>query len=99
VAAAALPATYVLEDAFPNPANPETTIRFSIPQDGEVRLLVYNSSGQLVKSLHEGWVQAGTYQSAWDGTDDTGSSLASGVYLYRLESGTFSEAKKLTLLK
>jgi flagellar hook assembly protein FlgD len=95
----ATPAAYVLEDAFPNPFNPEATIRFSIPQDETVTLQIYSLSGQLVKTLHEGQVAAGTYQSVWDGTDDSGHNLASGVYLYNLEAGSFFESKKLTVLK
>lgn len=96
---AALPKRYALENAFPNPANPQTTIQFSIPQGEYVKLQLFNMAGQLVKTLHEGWVEAGTYKSVWDGMDEAGESMANGVYLYRLEAGTFSEAKKLSLLK
>ena len=96
---AGLPDKYALDNAFPNPANPQTTIRFSIPLDENVMLQIYNLSGQQVKTLHQGWVEAGAYQSAWDGTDDSGASVASGVYLYTLQAGSFFEAKKLTLLK
>ena len=94
-----LPTTYVLEDAVPNPANPRATIRFSIPQGEYVTLQIYNSTGQRVKTLHEGWIAAGMYQSVWDGTDDAGRHMGSGVYLYRLEAGAFLETKKLTLIK
>ena len=94
-----MPDKYALDNAVPNPANPQTTIRFSIPRDENVMLQIYNLSGQQVKTLHQGWVEAGAYQSAWDGTDDAGASVASGVYLYTLQAGSFFEAKKLTLLK
>lgn len=96
---ASLPKSYKLENAAPNPANPQTTIQFSLPQGEYVNLRIYNIMGQLVKTLHEGWVEAGTYKSVWDGTDESGRSMASGVYLYRMEAGIFSEAKKVSLLK
>ena len=88
-----------LDDAYPNPFNPEATIRFSLPQDQQVVLQVFNLQGQLVKTLHQGYVAAGVYESVWDGTDETGASAANGVYLYSLQAGTFSQTKKMTLLK
>ena len=96
---ATLPSSHSLDDASPNPFNPEATIRFSLPQDEQVVLQVFNLQGQLVKTLHQGHVAAGTYQSVWDGTDETGASMASGVYLYNLQAGRFSQTKKMTLLK
>ncbi len=99
LADAATPGSYALNDAYPNPANPEASIQFSLPQDGRVVLEIYNLSGQLVKTLHSGYVAAGVYQSVWDGTNESGISMASGVYLYSLQAGRLSETKKLTLLK
>ena len=96
---AATPSSYALNDAYPNPANPEASIQFSLPQDERVVLQIYNLSGQVVKTLHNGFVAAGVYQSVWDGTNESGISMASGVYLYSLQAGRFSETKKLTLLK
>ena len=78
LASDATPASYVLADAYPNPANPESSIQFSLPKDEHVVLEIYNLSGQLVKTLHDGHVAAGVYKSVWDGTDESGASMASG---------------------
>ena len=99
VAGAGTPGSYSLADAYPNPFNPESTIRFSLPREEQVSLQVFSLSGQLVKTLHEGFVEAGVYESVWDGMNESGESVASGVYLYSLQAGSFQQTKKLTLLK
>ena len=99
VAGAARPGSYSLADAYPNPFNPESTIRFSLPREEHVSLQVFSLSGQLIKTLHEGFVEAGVYESVWDGMNESGESAASGVYLYSLQAGSFQATKKLTLLK
>ncbi len=99
VAGAGRPGSYALQDAYPNPFNPESTIRFSLPLEGHVTLQVFSLSGQLVKTLHEGYVAAGVYESVWNGMNEAGESVASGVYLYSLQAGSFQETRKLTLLK
>lgn len=99
VAAEALPNSYSLDNAYPNPFNPETTIRFSLPKGESVSLQIYNTTGQLVKTLHQGFVEAGTYESVWDGTDEDGRNAASGLYVYRLVAGNFTESKRVTFLK
>ena len=99
VAGAGRPGSYVLGDAYPNPFNPESTIRFSLPREEHVTLQVFSLAGQLVKTLHEGYVESGVYESVWDGMNEAGESVASGVYLYNLQAGSFQQTKKLTLLK
>jgi hypothetical protein len=96
---AALPRDYALHQNYPNPFNPETKISFDLPQDGRIRLLVYNILGRQVKLLLDDYLPAGTHTVAWDGTDDHGRSVASGVYLYRLEAEAASLSRKMMLLK
>lgn len=95
-----LPASFELFQNFPNPFNPSTTIRFAVPERSEIRLIVYNSLGQKIRLLTRENYAPGYYEVEWDGRDDFGSSVASGVYLYKLisENG-ISQARKLLLLK
>ena len=76
-----LPQHFTLSQNFPNPFNNSTLIRFELPQSGEVELAIYNLAGQQVAKLVEGVREAGTYTIRWDGKDDSGKELASGVYL------------------
>jgi hypothetical protein len=94
-----LPEMYALKQNMPNPFNPQTTITWQIPSDGWVTLSVYNTSGQLLRTLVKGSVKAGSYTSIWDGRDNKGRVVANGIYLYTLESGRYSETKRMTLLK
>jgi len=93
------PKTFELAQNYPNPFNPSTEIRFSVPATSVVRLQVYNSIGQLVMTLVDGTVEAGNYSAKLNG-----SSLTSGIYLYRLESSSngksnFVTTKKMLLVK
>jgi len=88
------PSAYTLEQNFPNPFNPGTTINFSIPVEGFVTLDVYNSIGQKVATLVNETKTAGTYAVNFDASD-----LTSGIYFYKISSGSFSETKKMILLK
>lgn len=85
---------YSLAQNFPNPFNPTTTIRFSVPEAGNVTVKVFNILGKEVGTLVSGFHQAGTYNVVFDA-----SKLASGVYLYQIEAGSFKATKKFTLLK
>ena len=89
-----VPTNYVLEQNFPNPFNPSTTIKFSIPEDGMVKLTVFNLLGQEVKTLVEEQRQAGSYTELFDA-----SGLNSGVYFYELRVNGFILTKKMQLLK
>ena len=79
---------------FPNPFNPNTKIKLDLPSDGYVTLRVYNSTGQLVTTLLDGFADKGTKQLVFNGTD-----FPSGVYFYSLNAGEFSQAKKMVLVK
>jgi len=88
-----------LQQNYPNPFNPVTTIRYQIPEPAEVKLIIYNILGQPVRHLLYGKLQPGFYQVIWDGRDDRGMPLSSGVYLYRFESRKFTRVKKMILLR
>ncbi|MCE1187869.1 MAG: T9SS type A sorting domain-containing protein [Ignavibacteria bacterium] len=91
---AAKPERYELMQNFPNPFNPVTTIRYQLPERAFVTLAVYDITGRKIAELIRGEQGAGRHEVNWNA-----SSMASGVYLYRLEAGTFSQTKKLILLK
>lgn len=84
---------------YPNPFNAATTISYFLPQGSPVRLEVFNMLGQPVRTLAEGEQTAGSHSVTWDGTDDKGKTLASGVYFYRLQSKGYSEVNRMLFLK
>ena len=94
------PKAYRLEQNFPNPFNPSTTIRFSIPEPQRVNLEVYDISGSKVRSLISAQqYQSGNYQIKWDGKDDYGNKVVSGIYFARLDAGRYMQSIKMNLLK
>ena len=99
VAAAGIPSSYSLSDAYPNPFNPETTIEFNVPVDDFVKIDVFNTAGQLVASMVDDDLSAGSYKATWDATDKAGSQVSSGVYFYRMQAGDFTDTRSMTLLK
>jgi hypothetical protein len=84
---------------YPNPFNPETTISYTLPASGSVSLEIYNSRGQLVRSLMQEEQPAGEHSLIWNGRDDSGHSVASGLYLYRIACQGKHETRKMLLLK
>jgi hypothetical protein len=84
---------------YPNPFNPETEIRFQLPQASHVVVRIFNLSGQEIRTLVNAPYEAGYHTVRWDGRDNHGSPLASGVYLYRFDAGGFSQVKKMSLLR
>ena len=96
-----LPSAFLLSQNYPNPFNSATTIRFALPVNEEVELAIFNLVGQQVTTLVQGVWEAGTYTVRWDGRDDNGRELASGVYLYRLRAGDRKqvEIRKLLLVR
>jgi hypothetical protein len=93
------PAKFTLFGAYPNPFNPNTTIRFSLAQSQNTELVVFNMRGELVKTLVSERLSAGTHDVAWNGTDDNNRPVASGIYFYRLKSGSLTASGKTILLK
>jgi hypothetical protein len=94
-----LPATFELSANYPNPFNPSTTIRYGIPQDGPVSLVIYNILGQQIRTLVDTPMMAGRYSVVWDGRNQSGTTLSSGVYFYRLQAGPTALVRKMLLLK
>ncbi|MCB1161081.1 T9SS type A sorting domain-containing protein [bacterium] len=94
-----VPAYTSLQGNYPNPFNPTTSIRFGLAEDAQVNLAVYDLSGRRVRLLASARMEAGQHEIVWDGRDDGGAKLASGVYFSRLLAGDYSESQKMVLLK
>ena len=90
---------YVLFPSYPNPFNPTTTISFSLATREKVRLEIFNSLGQRVKTLLSRDMPAGKHSVIWDARNDSGIPLGSGIYFYRISSASFIETRKMLLLK
>jgi hypothetical protein len=93
------PQDFRLAQNYPNPFNPSTTIEYSLSKATTARVSIYNMVGQKVATLVDGLHQAGTFKVIWDGLDDFGQSVNSGLYIYKLETEDFSSAKKMLLMK
>ena len=93
------PEHFSLSQNHPNPFNPQTCIRYALPQDADVKLVIYNVLGQKVKTLVNEPQSAGYKTVWWDGNDERGDQASSGIYFYRLEADKFSEVKKMMLVK
>jgi hypothetical protein len=99
VKGAEAPRASYLAQNFPNPFNPATRIGFGLKTPARVSLRIYDAAGRLVRMLVEGNRPAGTYAEPWDGKDDGGRVVASGIYFYRLDAGAFTQTRKMVLLK
>jgi alpha-N-arabinofuranosidase len=96
---APVPSEFVLWQNFPNPFNARTSLQYQIPRDAEVDVKIYNSLGQLVKTLLHERQMPGQYQLHWDGRDDRGREVASGIYLCYLHAGQFQRTCKMSLVR
>jgi len=85
--------------AWPNPFNPQTTIAYTMEEGGFAEIIVFDVLGRRVRTLVSGFVPAGNHEVAWNGRDDSGRPVASGVYLYFFRTGNFAETRKMVLLK
>ncbi|MBN1153995.1 T9SS type A sorting domain-containing protein, partial [candidate division KSB1 bacterium] len=94
-----VPLTYKLEQNYPNPFNPGTRIYFEIPQNHKIKLAIYNMLGQQVRTLIDEDYNAGFHIVNWDGFDDSGKALPSGIYFYRIKAGDFVASKKMLMVK
>jgi hypothetical protein len=93
------PAAYELHSNYPNPFNPETNIQFTLPQSSNVKIDVYSVSGEFITSLVDNEFSIGTHSVQWNGKDNFGSNVSSGIYLYRMIANNFSETRSMLLLK
>ena len=93
------PKSYNLAQNFPNPFNPSTLIKFDMKDKGFVALKVYNVAGQLVRTLVNGTKDAGSHTITWDGKNNRGGAVASGIYFYKMETKDFSQTKKMVMLR
>ena len=93
------PRDFALFPNYPNPFNIETQIRFDLPTDCRVSLRIYNVKGQLVNALTDEYLEAGRHTVGWDGTNESGNAVASGVYFYKLTAGGFSATEKMVMMK
>jgi len=94
-----VPKQYMISQNYPNPFNPITNIQFALPKKSEVRIVIYNMLGQKVKTLVDGFLSPGKYEITWDGRDESGRAVASGVYIYKFETPEYVASKKMVLLK
>ena len=94
-----IPESYALVQNYPNPFNPETEIRFQLPKDSHVVLRIFNTLGQEIRTLTDREYEAGLHRVRWDAEDNNGNVVSSGIYLYQLRAGGFSQIRKMTLLR
>jgi hypothetical protein len=94
-----VPTAFALMQNVPNPFNPSTTIRFDLPEPVNVKLVIYNVRGELVTTLINRHMTEGRKSATWDARDSQGTSVASGVYFYRIIAGDFVQTKKMVLLR
>jgi flagellar hook assembly protein FlgD len=101
----ALPESFELKQNYPNPFNPSTTISFALPEAGRVTLRIYSLTGQLVRELVQGEMASGRHSVSWNGHNDLGAQVASGLYFYRLEvrprneKAAFTQTRRMMLVK
>lgn len=95
-----IPTIFSLSQNYPNPFNPETTIRFELPEAGETKLTIYNITGQAIRILVDEYRQTGRFEVSWDGKNDSGKNVPSGLYVYKLQVGNaITISKKMLLMQ
>jgi len=94
-----IPDTYVLHQNYPNPFNPITMLRYDLPKDALVNITIYDMLGREVRTLVNTTQDAGFKSVIWNATNNQGMSVSSGVYIYSIEAGEFTQTKKMVLLK
>jgi hypothetical protein len=96
---AGTPGTFALGQNYPNPFNPTTNIHFDLASGENTRLEVIDVMGRVIATLVNDKMAAGSYSATWDGKDQNGTEVGSGVYFYRLSAGNFVEMKQMTMMK
>lgn len=95
----AIPVDYELAQNYPNPFNPSTKLKFGIPKAENLEIKIYNSIGQIVKTLVNEYKQAGYYEVIWNGKNEYRQNVSSGIYFYRMTSGSYTKSYKMLLIK
>jgi len=90
---------YVLGFAYPNPFNPTTTIRYDLPENSHVNIMIYDIMGRVVRTLVNNRQSAGFKSVIWDATNELGQPVSAGMYLYKVQVGEFVQIRKMVLLK
>ncbi len=99
VSTVGIPAEFALHQNYPNPFNPTTMIEFDLPEVADVSLVIYDLTGRQIRTLVNGSINAGYRGITWNGCDDFGNGVATGMYIYRLKAGNFVDVKKMTFMK
>lgn len=94
-----IPKDFIVKQNYPNPFNPSTHISYSLPKAANVNLIIYNTSGQMVKTLLSKYQEPGNYVVTWDGTGKAGTRLSSGMYYYALKAGSHYVVKRMIMIK
>jgi len=94
-----IPNEFIVKQNYPNPFNPSTTIEFSIPKLADVNLSIYNVLGKRIRTIRMNNKQAGNYRVIWNGTNDLGAKVSTGIYFYKIDAGKYSNIKKMVFLK
>ncbi|MFH1335176.1 MAG: T9SS type A sorting domain-containing protein, partial [Candidatus Zixiibacteriota bacterium] len=93
------PTTFSLSQNYPNPFNPVTNFQFTVPKSSHVNIEIFNIVGQKVATVVDGDMKAGVYTADWNGRDENGKTVSSGIYFYRMQADDFSNMKKMVLVK
>ena len=96
---AQIPTEFVLDQNYPNPFNPSTTIRYGLPEEANVSLVIYDVRGQVVQTITSDHQTAGWYDVVWNGHTSNGKTISTGIYFARLVAGDYSQVVKMLYLK
>ena len=95
----AVPDNYTLNQNYPNPFNPSTVIEFSVPQDQDITINIYDIQGRLINTLFDGMIESGYHNVLWNGTDHYGQTVSAGLYLYTLQGEDIGLTRKMVFMK
>ena len=94
-----IPEQFTLYQNYPNPFNPSTSIQYQLPKCSDVKIVIFNLLGQKVYTLVDARMPAGYHNIEWDGRDDTGKVVSSGIYMYRFTATNFTQSRKMLLVR
>jgi hypothetical protein len=94
-----IPNSFMLLQNYPNPFNPETSINYQLPEKVAVKIAIFNLRGQQIRTLQNRVQEQGYHSVRWDGHDEAGYKVVSGIYLYRIKAGEYASTKKMALMK